>query len=127
VSKTKTDTKTATPAAKPAAQASATPAPKKKRKPKGPSMTMAQKFEVMSMVKEADRNLPDATLAQIIGKKIGRKPSTQTVSDYRRKFGIPNVRKPSISLPYVAAMEAKLRELGVEPASLMAQSADSEA
>jgi len=116
-----------TPAAKPAnvqsvaekASATATGAPpavpKAPRKPRVAAITMAQRFELMTMVKEADTALPDAALAVAVSAKLGRVVSQQTVSEYRRQFGLPVVHKPTSAqlMDYVEVLKAALVKAGL--------------
>ena len=107
-------------ASKPAAKKTAAPPatgaapaqPKKPRKPKAPSMTMAEKFELLSFVKSADPTMPDARVADLATERFGRKVLTKSVTDYRKEFGIASVPRPTVAQleARVAELEAKLSE-----------------
>jgi len=88
------------------------------RKPKAPAMPLPMKFELLNFVKNADPSIPDSTLAQLAGQHIGRVVQQQTVSEYRKQFGIANVRKLSANqlAAYVEVLKDQLRLAGVVPA-----------
>ena len=68
----------------------------KQRKAKIPTLPLAVRFEIMNLVKTADRTTPDATLTAMATAIAGRPVPQQTISAYRKQFGIPSVRKPGV-------------------------------
>src|SRR5262245_48062630 len=85
------------------------------RKPKTPSLSPAQKFEVMRLVKDADSTIPDATLAKGLSVTIGRAVSQQIVTEARKAFGISSLRRPTVAEleEYVEVCRTALREAGL--------------
>jgi transposase len=109
--KTKAATKTA------AASASSAPAVKKApRKPKQPSLSLAQKFELLSFVKAADPTATDSAVAEAASVHFGRKVLKVSVAQYRKEFGIASVpnAKPAQVLAYVETLKALLTANGIE-------------
>lgn len=78
----------------------------KQKKPRKPSLTMSEKFELMSFIKSADQKTPDRVVAAEAASKIGRSVNAQTVTNYRKQFGIAPVQVPTR-----AQLEARLKEL----------------
>ena len=91
----------------------ATAAPKAARKPRSPSLTMAQKFDLLAFIKLSDPTLPDATLAAEASAKFGHAVTAQSVAGYRKQFGMASVKKPSAAdlLAENAALKARIAEL----------------
>lgn len=96
-------------AKKTAAPAQAAKPAKTPRKPKGPSLTMAQKYELLSAVKLSPTNVPDASLAESLSKYFGRKITSAQIKGYRAEFGIASVPKPTTGdlISRIAALEAE--------------------
>ena len=67
----------------------------KEKTPRAPSMTMAQRFDLMAYIKAAPKTTPDRTLAARATEHLGHPVSPQTVTNYRKEFGIPSVGMPS--------------------------------
>jgi hypothetical protein len=67
----------------------------KAKTPRAPSMTMAQRFELMAYIKDAPKTTPDRTLAARATENLGHPVSPQTVTNYRKEFGIPSVGMPT--------------------------------
>lgn len=93
------------------------------RAPRAPQMTIAQKFEVMNMVKSAPASMPDATLAAAISHQLGRQIQQQTVANYRKEFGLQSVRKPSAQAlqAHIDALRAQVISMGGTPCDPPAQ------
>lgn len=66
--------------------------PKKER---AAAMTTAQRFELMAFVKSASATTPDRTLAAVASDRFGRPISPQTITNYRKEFGIKSVNMPT--------------------------------
>lgn len=75
--------------------AAATTKPRKPRKPRIPGMTMLQRFELQSFLKDSPATTPDATVAKKASEKFGRPVLPATVAEYRKAFGIKPVARPS--------------------------------
>jgi hypothetical protein len=57
---------------------------------------MAQKFQVMTLVQNPENlHIPDVTLAERASELLGRKVQAQSITDYRKQFGLPSVKKPA--------------------------------
>ena len=96
----------------------ATPKPAatpKARKPKGPSMSTAQKFDLLNMIRNAPASTPDATLAEQASAQFGRKIVALQVSKYRKEFGIASVGRPKAAAmqAYVDVLTAALVSHGI--------------
>ena len=93
--------------------------PQKTAKPRAPRkdpMTMAQKFDLMTMVKGANPTTPDAALAVLATTALGRPVLQQTVAEYRKSFGLASVRKPSAAqmAARIAQLESLLLSSGID-------------
>jgi len=105
----------------PSSSPSATPAaPKAPRKPNIAALSTAQKFELLSMVKAASTTLPDATLADQLTAHFGRPVLTNSVTKYRKEFGLASVGKPKVEdlLKQIDALVAQVGGLQEENANL---------
>jgi len=105
----------AKPAAKLIAKPIATLVPKGKRS-KLPTLPLALRFEVMTLVKNASADTPDATLAAQASTLVGRTVQQQTIAGYRKQFGIASVRKPGVKALHarIALLEALITKEGFE-------------
>ena len=65
------------------------------KKTRTPSLTMSEKFTLMTFIKGAPKDTPDRTLAAQAAEKIGRPVSPQTVTNYRKELGLQSVAMPS--------------------------------
>ncbi len=92
------------------------PAVKKVRKAKVAPLALAQRFELMGMVKEASPTEPDSALAARASAQFGRAIQQQTIADYRKSFGLASVRKPSPKTLaiYVETLKGILAANGIE-------------
>ena len=89
--------------------------PKAKRV-KTPTLPLAKRYEIMALVKNADLTTPDSTLAAQASLIAGRTVQQQTISGYRKQFGIPSVRKPGVKSlqARIAMLETLITEQGFE-------------
>ncbi len=58
-------------------------------------MSTAQRFELMTFVKNANPRTPDRSLAAAASELFDRDISPQTITGYRKEFGIPSVAMPT--------------------------------
>jgi tRNA U34 5-methylaminomethyl-2-thiouridine-forming methyltransferase MnmC len=86
------------------------------KRAKAPTLPLAVRYELMALVKNADRSTPDATLASQASQIAGRQVQQQTISGYRKQFGIPSVRKPGVKSlqARIAMLETLITEQGFE-------------
>lgn len=92
-------------------------APKTERKPKAKPLPLAQRFELMQFVKEADASMPDSTLASTASEKFGRTISPATITEYRKQFGLASVKKPTAGqlATYIDLLKVQIVGLGATP------------
>lgn len=91
-------------------------ATKRPRKPKVAPLSLAQRFDLMGMVKGASPTEPDSALAARASAHFGRAIQQQTIADYRKSFGLASVRKPSPKTLaiYVETLKGILAANGIE-------------
>jgi hypothetical protein len=100
-------------ATKPKPVLNAVPKPKRA---KMPALPLAKRYEIMALVKNADITTPDSTLAAQASVLVGRQVQQQTISGYRKQFGIATVRKPGVRALQmrIALLEALITKEGFE-------------
>lgn len=75
-------------------------------KTKTKPMNMADKFALMDFIRSGDATLPDRMLAERASQRFGRAVNPQTVTNYRKEFGIA-----SVAMPTREELHARIAEL----------------
>jgi len=88
------------------------------RKPRGPSLSIKQRHELVTAITSADKTEPDRTLAAALSVRFGHTVQSAAVAAYRKEFGIESVKMPKAKdiAAELAAAKARIEELERTPA-----------